>query len=206
MIVGPSYVWLHFPKTAGHTVDLALRAAAKRSRDVIFDRRGDYHPGWHDVLSERAERDPTFDAAGKRVISGFRRLPYWLLSKVHYEAAKPPYRVPSRDLVVEGRFFEEDGLIGQADLYAKRYCRDVQRWVRVEHLISDFERCFADLMTPKALRLALANLEYVHNASRIGYLPRHEFYFTRQELAKLYQTNPVWTALEERLYGGVLTL
>lgn len=35
---------------------------------------------------------------------------------------------------------------------------------------------------------------------------RHEFYFTRQELAKLYETNPIWTALEERLYGGVLTL
>jgi hypothetical protein len=35
---------------------------------------------------------------------------------------------------------------------------------------------------------------------------RHEFYFTRQELAKLYETNPIWTVLEERLYGGVLTL
>ena len=130
----------------------------------------------------------------------------WLLSKIHYEAAKPPYRVPPREMVRLGRFFELDGLIGQADLYAQRYCKDVQRWVRVEHLISDFERCFADLMNPKALRLALANLEQVRNASSIGYLQRHEFFFTPQELAHLYETNPVWTAMEERLYGGVLTL
>ena len=77
MIVGPSFVWVHFPKTAGHTVDLALRAAAKRARGFSFDRRGDYHPGWHDIISERAERDPSFDPAGKVVISGFRRRDGW---------------------------------------------------------------------------------------------------------------------------------
>lgn len=204
MIVGPSFVWLHFPKTAGHTVDLALRAGVRRTRGYAFDRRGDYHPGWHDVLSERAERDPAFDPSGKVVVSAFRRLPYWLLSRIHYQAAKPPYRVATREMVLRGEFYEDDGGVSNADAYAERYVHDVHRWIRVEHLQSDFERCFSDLLPAKALTLATGNLDQIHNASPVGYLPRAEFFFTPIELADLYLANPVWAALEERLYGGVL--
>jgi hypothetical protein len=206
VIVGPSFVWLHFPKTAGHTVDLAIRVAAKHTRGFMFDRRGDYHPGWHDILSERAERDPGFDPADKVVVSGFRRLPHWILSKVHYDAGRLPFRVPPRDLFRLGRFFEADGSVSAADLYAARYRDDVHRWVRVEHIRSDFERCFGDVISPKMMRLALAGLEQVRNASAMAYLQHPEFYFSPQELADLYAANPVWSALEEQLYGGLLTL
>lgn len=205
MIIGPSFIWLHFPKTAGHTVDLALRTAARRTRGFAFDRRGDYHPGWHDVLAERAERDCGFDPGGKVVISAFRRLPYWLLSRIHYEAAKPPYRVATREMTLRGAFFEADGAVSNADAYVERYQGDVERWLRVEHLRSDFERCFSDLLPPKMLLLAAGDLDRVHNASPVGYLPRMEFYFTPRELEGLYAANPRWAALEERLYGGLLT-
>jgi hypothetical protein len=205
LITGPTFVWLHFPKTAGHTVDLALRVAARRMRGFVFDRRGDYHPGWHDVVAERSERDPRFDPTGKVVVSAFRRLPYWLLSRIHYEAAKPPFRVATREMVVRGEFFESDGGVSSADGYARRYAGDVQRWIRVEHLRSDFERCFADLLPARSLDLALANLDQVRNSSPIGYLPRTEFYFTPKELAELYCANPIWSALEKRLYGALLS-
>jgi hypothetical protein len=204
VVVGDEFIWMHFPKTAGHTVELALRAAARGRRDIVFDQRGRHDDRWHDSLHERRLRDRSFDPSGKVVIAGFRRLPWWILSRVHYEASRPPYRWAPREMIQEGRFFEQSGEVGHADVHANMFAEcNVHRWLRAEHLREDFVACFADILGPAAQK-ACRKLDRRVNETRLRYVERLDFYFTPSELGRLYDANPTWAALERKVYGGLL--
>jgi len=203
MVVGDDFVWMHFPKCAGHTIDRALRVLRGR-RDVAFDVA---EAGWHDSVGDRAVRRDGFDPAGKTVICGFRRLPHWLLSRVHYDASRSPYRMVSREMLCRGQFYEVTGAIGSADGYVKHYgASPVDRWVRTEHLAEDFQRQFGDILGSQLARAAASKLAKVVNGTRLNYVRGLDFYFTAAELDGLYAANPTWAALEARLYGDVLRL
>jgi hypothetical protein len=203
MIVGEDFVWMHFPKCAGHTIDRALQVLRGR-RDVAFDVA---EAGWHDSIQDRADRRGGFDPAGKTIICGFRRLPHWLLSRVHYDASRPPYRMVSRQMLCQGQFYEEDGVVQSAEAYVKHYRPSrVDRWVRTEHLDEDFQRHFGDILDSQLARAAVRRLAKVFNGTRINYVRSLDFYFTSEELDGLYAANPTWAALEARLYGDVLRL
>jgi hypothetical protein len=204
MIVGRSFVWLHFPKTGGHSVAAAIRAAAAGREDIVFDRQG-RDAGWHDTPGERARRDRSFDPAGRTVISGIRRLPWWLLSRVHFEAARPPHHCVSRAMLCCGEFYEHDGTVNRADDHALRFGAPVDRWVRLEHLADDFVAQFEGLLGPR-VRGAAGRLRKVVNPTRLDYVKSLGFYFTPQELDGLYRANPAWAAMERRVYGDLLQL
>jgi hypothetical protein len=141
------------------------------------------------------------------VISSFRRLPYWMLSRVHYEASRPPYYAVSRAMLLRGEFFHQNGQVGRADDYARHYGEaEVARWIRMEHLAEDFERQFGDLLGSQVTRAAVRKLRRVVNGTRLNYVRSLGFYFTPQELAALYDANPAWAARERELYGDVLRL
>jgi hypothetical protein len=204
MVVGDEFVWMHFPKTAGHTVELALRAATRGRRDIVFDQRGVHDDRWHDSLHERRLRDRSFDPTGKLVIAGFRRLPWWILSRVHYEASRPPYRWARREMIQEGEYFEQSGAVGKADVHATMFADcSVHRWLRTEHLREDFVACFGDILGPAALK-AVRKLDRKINETRLRYVERLDFYFTPDELRRLYEANPTWAAVEREVYGGLL--
>jgi hypothetical protein len=195
---------MHFPKTAGHTVELALRAATRGRRDIVFDRRGVHDDRWHDCLEERQLRDRSFDPSGKVVIAGLRRLPWWILSRVHYEASRPPHRWATREMIQRGEFFEQSGEVGKADNHALMFARGkVNRWLRAEHLREDFVACFGDILGPAALK-ASRKLDRRVNETRLRYVERLDFYFTRDELQRLYEANPIWAAVEREAYGNLL--
>ena len=106
MIEGHNFIWLHIPKCAGHTVEMALRAGLLGRSDVRFDRRFPEFEGWHDGLAARRCRDKGFDPTDKRIIAGFRRLPHWILSRAHFEVARAaPLRHAGDDL--SGRVFRK---------------------------------------------------------------------------------------------------
>jgi hypothetical protein len=205
MIVGRSFVWLHFPKTGGHTVAAAIRAAAVGREDVVFDREDADVEGWHDTLPQRVQRDRSFDPAGRTVISGFRRLPWWLLSRVHYEASKPPHHTASRAMLCRGEFYENNGRINHADAHAADFGAPVDRWIRLEHLADDFVTHFEGLLGPRVHRAA-AKLRKVVNPTRLDYVKSLDFYFTPDELDGLYRANPAWAAMERQVYGDLLRL
>ena len=122
MIVGQSFVWLHFPKTGGHTVAAAIQAAGRGRGDLVFDDEQADADGWHDTLLHRMRRDRNFDPTGKLVVSGVRRLPWWLLSRVHYEAARAPFHCASREMLCRGEFNENNGQVNRADEQMGRFC------------------------------------------------------------------------------------
>jgi hypothetical protein len=204
VIVGQGFVWLHFPKTGGHTVAAAIRAAVVDREELSFDPPDDHR--WHDSISERRRSDPAFDPSGKVVISGFRRLPWWLLSRVHYEAARPPHHCATRDMLCRGEFYEHNGEIARADSLVARMDEDpADRWVRLEHLADDFVTCFEGLLGPR-VRTAARKLKKVVNPTGLDYLKSLDFYFTAEELAGLYAANPIWAERERQVYGDILRL
>lgn len=204
MIVGDKFVWLHFPKCAGHAVDQALKSVLRGRSDVAFDVAD--RIGWHDSLEERQRRDPGLLVADRTVICGFRRLPYWMLSRVHYEASRPPYLSATRAMLCRGEFFHQNGQIGKADDYALHYDARVERWIRTEHLAEDFERHFSDILGSHLARAALRKVARVVNGTRLNYIRALDYHFTPDELAGLYAANPSWAARERQLYGGLLEL
>ena len=205
MIQGRDFIWQHLPKCAGHTVEMALRAGLLGRRDVKFDPRFPEYVGWHDGLRSRAWRDPAFDPAGKTVISSFRRLPHWILSRVHYEASRPPYFCATRDMVCRGAYFEQGGEVNTADTLLQHYLHpnSVQKWIRVDHLLEDFREAFSGVIGTR-MPAAEWQLRRVRNPTQIRYLGAIEFYFTPEDLRALYGANPLWATLERTLYGGTL--
>ncbi len=206
MIVGQDFVWLHFMKTGGHAVELALRAALRGRRDIKFDQRQPATLGWHHSTAQRERDDPQFSAADKTIICGFRRLPMWLLSRIHYEASKPPYRSVTREMLCAGRYFENAGDSYAADNYLVQYVSPpVDRWIRHEHMAQDFALAFGDVLH-KRLPAALRRLGVQVNATPMPYIKDPSFYFTAKELRGLYDANPLWATLEEELYGDLIRI
>lgn len=206
MIVGRSFVWMHFPKTGGHTVAEAIRAAADGREDLVFDTPGVDGHRWHDSIVERRRTERGFDPKGKVVVSGFRRLPWWILSRVHYEASRPPHRCATRQMLCRGDYYEQDGSVNHADAHVERLgSHPVDRWVRLEHLAEDFVEQFEGLLGPR-VRAVAHKLKKVVNPTTLDYVKALEFYFTAEELAGLYAANPNWAAMEVRVYGDILRL
>ena len=204
MIVGRRFIWLHLPKTAGHAVEAAIRCAIVAGDGCEFD-PPDFE-GWHDSIPARRARDPAFACDGKVVLAGFRRLPWWILSRVHYEASRPPFRVATREMLCKGQFFERDGDVFSADDYARGFVASrVNRWLRMEHLADDFLANFCDLFGER-VRLGQRRLRRIINRTAVDYIKSVEFYFTGPELERLYEANPVWASIERSLYGDLLRL
>ena len=206
MIVGRSFVWMHFPKTGGHAIAAAIRDAGRGHDDIVFDGPGADDHRWHHSVEERQATERSFDPRGKRIISGIRRLPWWLLSRVHYEASRPPHRCASREMLCRGQFFERDGAINHADAQVGRLdTRTIHGWVRLEHMADDFIDQFEGLLGPR-VRAAAHKLKKVVNPTTLDYVKSLDFYFTSEELAGLYAANPRWAAIETEVYGDILRL
>jgi hypothetical protein len=77
----------------------------------------------------------------------------------------------------------------------------VDRWLRVEQLSDDFLALVGELhdVTDTERRRVRAlpqtnSIEYDHETSH---------WFTPAQVRTMYERNPLWATLEERLYGGV---
>jgi hypothetical protein len=194
MIASKRFIWLHVPKTGGHTVQAALKAAGVELTPEEIA---------HEGLRQRELRDPAFAVGDRVVVAGLRRLPHWILSRVHYEASRAPYRLVSREMLLRGEFFERSGEINRADDYAAVFDDPrITRWVRLENLQEDFVRHFGDLLDGR-VRLAARKLRRFINPTYVSYIKDPRFFFTLDELKALYAANPVWAELERRAYGGL---
>lgn len=200
MIIAPDWIWMHFPKCAGSATERTLRAAFAEDPEVQLD---ESHPVIsHDNLAQRAQRDPGFSAEGRVVICNIRRLPHWLLSRVHFGATVPSPHIATRDLIERGAFIQDirgEPVVRTADFVAGRYAKPrVDHWIRSEHLEEDLGRTFG------ALGHSLTFPETRVNVTRIDYIREVDFWFTREQLERLYACNPIWSEVERKVYGATL--
>jgi hypothetical protein len=191
VVIGPLFAWAHLPKAAG---DATLRLW-RLFPELITDSDDNTTHAKHDSFEKRLR-----GATGKLLVLNMRRLPAWNLSHAQHEARSglyPDYRalsMPTADEIAERTladdtlaFFTGDG----------RY--PVDRWLRQERLQQDFLRLIDSIavVSPRQ-RDAVLSLGPV-NAARYDHDPAH--WFSRAQIARMYQRNPTWAAIERRVYG-----
>lgn len=197
MIIGPDFVWLHVPKCGGTSAERCLKKALRDNPDVHFDTIGPEEAViWHQNIAERAKHDPSFDPTGKRLLACIRRLPGWLLSRVHFEATRPPnHRVPTREMLIRGEFFEHSGFHHKADNMIRFYNNpEVDQWIRIENMREDLSA---------ALGFDVGEVPRI-NETKIDYVKNLDFWFSKDELVALYEHNPIWASIERKAYGDTL--
>ncbi len=195
LIIAKDWVWLHFPKCAGTKTEHLLMENFSGLDDIHFDPINQKNVIWHHGIQERETYDPDFSLGDRKVICAIRRLPDWLLSRVHFEAARPPHRIPTREMFAAGRFYEITGFNNSADAVVRKFSRPrVDHWLRAEHLAKDLQAFFGPDFRVDDRKL---------NSNRFSYIRDWNFWFTPDELQRLYAENPVWAAIEEKLYGSL---
>ena len=195
MIVGKDWVWLHFPKCGGTSAEALLQLNFGNDPEVAFDPIDPENVIWHDSISKRKARNPEQNLSGHRILLLFRRLPDWLLSRVHYEAGRKPYRIATREMIETGRFYENAGRINRADAVFRNFnTPPADHLVPVEKMHEGFEAFFGRSLKP---------LEEQKNKNRFPYLRDISFWFTPAQLEELYHANPLWAEAEKRVYGDL---
>lgn len=200
MVVADKFIWMHFPKCAGTELEHVLRSL--NIDGAKFDPIDPDNIIWHHTLQQRIYYDNNFSVGNRDVVCCFRRLPYWILSRVHFEYQRGG-RIPSRKMFVKGYFYENDGALDFADNYVARYMEGVTKWIRTEHLVSDFVDIFS-----KYVDLANVNVKKLFNGKNrtlIPYIKNLSFYFSSKNIRSLYASNPQWAKLEKMIYGNLLT-
>jgi hypothetical protein len=188
MIVGPSFVWLHFPKCAGMATTAALRRLYDGKPGYAFD---PHHPMQHDSIAKRIESVPDFAVGDRRIICNFRRLPFWIISRVRYEqTVAPHHHVATREMILAGQVFENDGSVNTAEAYARHYtAAGVDRWIRSEYLADDFAAAFGVRADITRENVTPPEIDDVR------------FHLAWDEIAALYDICPTWATIERKLYG-----
>lgn len=209
MIIAPNWIWLHFPKCAGSAAEKLLRSVYGSDRSVVFDDVGPGKPViWHQTIAQRRQQDPSFDPGGRRVVANIRRLPNWLLSRVHFEVQRSGAEgaVP-RQALLRGDFLqrrkpsdEKPTKLVNADRPLAAFAAEVTDWVRSEQMVADLSRILGFEAS------TIGNREQKVNVGRIEYVRDLAFWFTPGELEGLYENNPVWADLERKVYGDVIKL
>jgi hypothetical protein len=210
MIIAPDWIWVHVPKCAGTETEAILQSVYVADRSIAFDPVSPDLPViWHQTLAQRAEVDPGFAPGARRVIGNIRRLPAWILSRVHFEIARSgPDAGVTRQQLTQGKFRTgaaapygaPNGRLWTADQALRGYAAEVTDWVRTEHLGHDLQRVFGWTSAPPRPPADKTN------ANRIPYVRDLAFWFTRRELTRMYEANPLWAEMEQRIYGDLLTV
>lgn len=200
MIIGSSFVWLHFPKCAGTTTTSALLQNFRTDTSIAFDDTRQGEPIWHDTITER-ERRTGISLSDKTVLANIRRLPAYVVSKIHYTETLNPDICHTRKHLLTGKFMEADGYENSADNLLRHYdAKNIRQWMRTEHLKEDFIAVFSQYLelTDKDLSV----LSQRKNAN--DYSRDLAKWYSRREMARLYRKNPRWAKLERRVYGNLL--
>lgn len=200
MIVGKDFIWLHFPKCAGTETEQILRRNFGADPGIAFDPIDRLNVIWHHSIPFRKANDRTFDVGNRAVICNIRRLPSWLLSRVHDEYVRSPQHVVTREMFTSGKFFRVDGHVMSADDFMKRYTTyPVTHWIRTEHFAADFTAVFSRYLDLSGIDVG-SEIKRT-NVNAMNYIRDVEFYFTPDELAGLYRANPLWADMERQVYG-----
>jgi hypothetical protein len=207
MIYNDEFVWLHFPKCAGSTIESLFRkylsGVPGLFQDVV-DPHGDAAAVWHDAVADREARDPAFVLGGRTVICSIRRLPAWLVSRYNFECERSPQLTHGPELLLEGCFLERRGKRNHADNLIHKFLPpqllDTGRvkFLRVEFFEHDFRRLFGTY-------LDLSVIPGEEYASRTNASPNHlPAEMVRRLFAspEVYAKCPAWWAVEELAYGS----
>jgi hypothetical protein len=189
MVIGRQFVWAHLPKTGGDATAAMLAAVPGL---VEFADPPDTEDKHLPLFAEGRE------IAGKLIVMNIRRLPAWALSAAHHEArfgVYPDYRPrPLRTAEEITSKSDADGLL--------RWMTDqgrieIDRWLRTESLDQDVIALLDEL------GVLTAEVEArVRAVGRVNVGEYEAAGFSDVQIRRLYERNPMWAAIERRVYPG----
>jgi hypothetical protein len=191
MVIGDTFAYGHIPKTGGDAVHAWLAQVGGLHVDPIGEALK------HQFFWER-------DIHKALYVLSIRRLPFWALSYLHELAHHPDsarhYGLPPGDTVRPQHAFalRPDEYLRQH----RRGGRQIGVWLRMEFLFDDVLRFVAEHIRPVtgSLRNRLARIP---TKGRRAYDHDIEAFFTPVQVAGLYSRNPMWAAVEMKVYGGL---
>jgi hypothetical protein len=187
MVIGERFVWAHLPRTGGDATAAMLSAVPGL---VEFADPPDSEEKHLPLFAEGRQ------IAGKLIVMNIRRLPAWALSAAHHEArfgVYPDY-LPSPLKTAEEitSKSDADGLL--------RWMTDqgrieVDRWLRTESLEQDVIALLDELgvLTPEVQARVRA-------VGRVNVGEYDDVPFSDAQVRRLYELNPMWAAIERRVY------
>jgi hypothetical protein len=197
MVIGERFAWCHMQKTGG---DATLELFELFPRLIV---RADAR----NVEAKHtpfAEREP--DVRGKLLACNIRRLPAWMLS---WDQHHSQHRVVAKDgTPVAMSSPQQMAERPRGDRRLAHFTDggrfQIDRWLRMEHLAYDFTSLVSELTDPTdGERQSIASYPRV-NALEYDHEIAH--WFTPAQVRLMYANNPVWAALEERVYGNLALL
>ena len=217
MIIGPDFIWLHFPKCAGTHTERVLRKyfykdtgitekilgkILIKDAGICFDTIDPSCVIWHESVPEREKRTGR-NLEKKAIICNFRRLPSWIISRIQFEEKRSGTKT-AKDEYSIGRFHEQNGAEDFADNYFKKYSsRPVTSWIRTEYIRDDFEEAFSPFLDLSPIDLSK---EFRTTSNVTHYEKDLRQWFTPEDLEQLYSSCPLWRNQELTLYGDLITL
>jgi hypothetical protein len=191
MVIGHSFAWGHLPKAGG---DATLRLFGLFPELVLFADEAESNAK-HTPFRERADR-----IEGKLKVLNLRRLPEWALSYSLHKASRglyPAYRPRAME--------SPEQIAGSAlpDRHLASFMDSaIDRWLRVEALPEDFLAFVSELTDVHADRRRAATQSGRVNFAEYDRDVTH--WFTPEQLKRLYESNPLWTETERRVYGNLM--
>jgi len=194
MIIGKTFAWGHVPKTGGDATLARFRLFPELILHADASDTNDKHHPFH-FRPEQTE--------GKQLVLNIRRLPAWNLSHALHEARAglyPDYRplpLATAEEIAERSL--ADHVLGDFTNLGRV---SIDRWLRMEHLDEDVLAFVGELAdVSEARRSAVLAIGSVN-----AYQYNRDFWrwFTPQQVARMYEHNPVWASIERRVYGGTL--
>lgn len=193
MVIGDRFAWGHLEKTGG---DATLELFGALPEIVRFADPRDTHEK-HAYFPQREDQ-----VRGKVLALNIRRMPAWILSKAQHEArygTHPDYEPgPMASPAQMAQSTDPDQRLAAI---TGRGRFPVDRWIRTEFLARDFVAFvseFAELTLEK--RAEIERLARAHEDAAPAYDHHVEHWFSDEHLRAMYERNPVWAALERRLY------
>lgn len=201
MIIGTNFIWLHFPKCAGtFTENLLKQLIKEQEKSIVFDKIDPNLVIWHQNVSVR-EKMLNINLSGKDILCNFRRLPYWIVSRIYYELNRSGNST-TKELFTNGQFVNRKGIIEHADTVLTRYTeREVKHWIRVESLEKDFIQVFSQYIDFKFFP---QHDVFSSKLNVSGWDYNLKDWFSEKNLKELYESCPLWSKLEMHLYGDLL--
>jgi hypothetical protein len=190
MVIGEQFAWCHMPKTGG---DTTLELFQLLPRLIVHaDPRN--VEAKHTTFAEREH-----EITGKLLACNLRRLPAWTLSwDQHFSQHRVTAMSSPQEMAERPR--------GDRRLahYTAGGRFHIDRWLRMEYLAMDFTAFVSELTDPTdGERHSIANYPPVN---ALSYDHEIDHWFTPAQVRQMYASNPVWAALEERVYGNLALL
>jgi hypothetical protein len=189
MVIGKSLVWGHLGKAGGNTTLRLFQLFP----ELVEYADSDSDPAKHARFTERPER-----VAGKARALNIRRLPSWVLAfSIHkslHGSGPRQQRGPMDSPHQMAQSHEPDHHLGG-------FLRggEISHWLRVEYLKEDFRSFISQYAeVTKNRRLAIQQLA----SQNVGKYDRDlSHWFSDSQIALIYENNPVWAKIEQRVYS-----